>query len=84
MDVVHLKMLVAKNQLEKAINNALSDIDNPDSFNELVVMAMSYHRIKDKIGKSIITHEEGDTRLNRLAENFLCFLDNSYQGIARA
>jgi len=82
---IQLKMLVAQNQLGEALINALHDmtIDNPDSFNELVLMAMIYHRIKDRIRKSVITHEEGDTRLNCLAKNFLCFLD-TYQSIARA
>lgn len=81
---IRLKILVANNQLGKALSHVLDDTTiytYPKTFNELVLMTMMYHRIKDREMKSVITHKEGDVMLNNLAINFLSFLDKSYLNI---
>jgi len=77
-------MLVAKNQLEKALDDVLNDVafySYPDSFNQLVLMSRKYYNIEDSKTKSIITYEQGDVMLNNLAVSFLSFLDSSYGDI---
>jgi len=76
--IYDIKILIAENQLNKAISSLLSNdeiINNNEYFNELVIMNLSYKQIQEMDTKSLLKKEECNRQVVLLARNILLFLD---------